>query len=141
MVKTVLVAVDSSEFAWRVIDALGILHLEPNCLIVLAHIIAPPPPESIVAADVPHIPDEEYEEFRDTEVWLGELSSDVPYTTTFEIVTGDAAEEIVRLAGIHKSDLIVLGSRGLKGMSRVIHGSVSSQVVADAPCSVMVVRQ
>jgi nucleotide-binding universal stress UspA family protein len=57
-----------------------------------------------------------------------------------EIVNGDPAEEIILLANIHKADLIVIGNRGLKGVKRIIEGSVSSQVVADAPCSVFVVK-
>jgi nucleotide-binding universal stress UspA family protein len=60
--------------------------------------------------------------------------------TQIEIVTGDPTEEIIRLANIHTTDLIVIGTRGLKGVNRIIEGSVSSQVVADAPCSVLVVK-
>lgn len=57
-----------------------------------------------------------------------------------EIVTGDPVEEILRLANIYGADLIVLGSRGLTGVERVVQGSVSGAVVADAPCSVFVVK-
>jgi nucleotide-binding universal stress UspA family protein len=34
----------------------------------------------------------------------------------------------------------VIGSRGLTGLQRILEGSVSSQVVADAPCSVLVIK-
>jgi nucleotide-binding universal stress UspA family protein len=37
-------------------------------------------------------------------------------------------------------DLIVIGTRGLGGFDRLLLGSVSSGVVAHAPCSVLVVR-
>ncbi|MFD1065187.1 universal stress protein [Oceanobacillus locisalsi] len=37
-------------------------------------------------------------------------------------------------------DLMVLGSRGLGGVGRLILGSVSSQVVHQAPCKVMIVK-
>ncbi|CCH66944.1 hypothetical protein RINTHH_7890 [Richelia intracellularis HH01] len=43
-------------------------------------------------------------------------------------------------ANIHQADLIVIGSRGLTDMKRIIQGSVSSQVVEDAHCSVLVVK-
>ncbi|HEY9749566.1 MAG TPA: universal stress protein [Allocoleopsis sp.] len=33
-----------------------------------------------------------------------------------------------------------MGNRGLTGLNRIIHGSVSSQVVESAPCSVWVVK-
>jgi nucleotide-binding universal stress UspA family protein len=57
-----------------------------------------------------------------------------------ELVTGDPAEEIIRLANIYKADLIVIGSRGLTGMNRIVQGSVSGQVVEEAHCSVFVVK-
>jgi nucleotide-binding universal stress UspA family protein len=53
---------------------------------------------------------------------------------------GEPTEEIIRLANIYRADLIVLGSRGLTGVNRILKGSVSSQVVSDAPCTVMVVK-
>ena len=37
-------------------------------------------------------------------------------------------------------DLIVVGSRGKKGIARFLLGSVASTVVTHAPCSVLVVR-
>ncbi|HEY9644886.1 MAG TPA: universal stress protein, partial [Chroococcidiopsis sp.] len=64
----------------------------------------------------------------------------LPCPSEVEVTSGDPAEEIVRLAHIHNADLIVMGSRGLTGLSRVLQGSVSGQVVADAPCSVLVVK-
>ena len=57
-----------------------------------------------------------------------------------ELVNGDTAEEIIRLANIYKVDLIVIGTRGLTGMKRIIQGSVSSQVLEDAQCSVLIVK-
>ena len=39
-----------------------------------------------------------------------------------------------------KADLIVVGTRGLGGAKRLVLGSVSTRLVHDAPCSVLVVR-
>lgn len=137
MLKTVLVAVDQSDLAWEVIGSLEHLRLSPSCLVVLVQVLPPPIPGDYIPADVPG--QEAGAEPVEADTWLERLSQEVDYPTAREIATGDAAEEIVRLAGIHRSELIVVGSRGLKGVERVIHGSVSSQVVADAPCAVLVV--
>jgi nucleotide-binding universal stress UspA family protein len=53
----------------------------------------------------------------------------------FEIVEGQAAAEIVRLARTRDVDLIVVGSRGLGTIASTLLGSVSSRVVhrADRP--------
>ena len=54
---------------------------------------------------------------------------------------GAVAEEIVDLAGELEVDLIIVGSRGLRGIRRTLAGSVSESVFRNARCPVMVVRQ
>src|SRR3712207_6536762 len=49
-------------------------------------------------------------------------------------------ENIVGLAEELRADLIVIGSRGLGGMKRLVMGSVSESVVRHAHCPVLVVR-
>ncbi len=52
-----------------------------------------------------------------------------------------AADEIIGFAEKEKSDLIVIGNRGLGGAAtRFFMGSVASKVVSHAPCSVHVVK-
>ena len=53
---------------------------------------------------------------------------------------GAVAEEIVDLAGELDVDLIIVGSRGLRGIRRALAGSVSESVFRHARCPVMVVR-
>ncbi|MCU0587297.1 MAG: universal stress protein [Syntrophobacteraceae bacterium] len=50
------------------------------------------------------------------------------------------ANNIVRRAEEGKFDLIVLGSTGVSGLMRVLIGSTAAKVVAQAPCSVSVIR-
>ena len=50
---------------------------------------------------------------------------------------GDAIVEEAKNAG---ADLIVVGTRGLSTTQRIVLGSVSTKVVHDAPCNVLVVR-
>ena len=52
---------------------------------------------------------------------------------------GDPAEEIVRYAAGHRVDLIVLGTHGRTGVSRVLLGSVAERVLRTAHCPVLVV--
>jgi nucleotide-binding universal stress UspA family protein len=53
---------------------------------------------------------------------------------------GAVAEEIVDLAGELEVDLIIVGSRDLRGIRRALAGSVSESVFRHARCPVMVVR-
>jgi nucleotide-binding universal stress UspA family protein len=54
---------------------------------------------------------------------------------------GDPRAEILRAAGEIDADLIVVGSRGLGRLGRLLLGSVSTEVVNGAPCPVMVVAK
>lgn len=54
---------------------------------------------------------------------------------------GVAPREIVDLSEEIEAGLIVMGSRGLRGLKRMVMGSVSESVVRHAHCPVMVVRQ
>jgi nucleotide-binding universal stress UspA family protein len=53
---------------------------------------------------------------------------------------GTAAEEICRTAGDHDARLVVIGAHGWGRLGRMIHGSVSTAVLHDAPCPVLVVH-
>lgn len=138
MLKTILVALDSSELSERVIEALDTLQVQPMTKIILSHVLASPGIDSELAADQPHQPQESL--YREIEKRLQLYQTNLPCGSEREIVSGDPTEEIIRLANIYRVDLIVIGTRGLTGFKRVIEGSVSSQVVADAPCSVLVVK-
>ncbi|MFM6456178.1 MAG: universal stress protein, partial [Planktothrix sp.] len=78
--------------------------------------------------------------YRHIEKQLRGYQDQLDCQTEIEIVVGDPAEEIIRLANIYKADLIIIGSRGLTGVKRIVEGSVSSLVVSEANCSVWVVK-
>lgn len=65
---------------------------------------------------------------------------DVPCKVVTEVMEGDAAEAIIASANANKSDLIVMGSRGLGRLAGLVLGSTSQKVVAHAPCPVLIVR-
>ena len=53
---------------------------------------------------------------------------------------GDPSVEIVKAAKEWPADLIVIGSHGREGISRMMLGSVAEAVTRHAPCPVLVVR-
>ncbi len=56
------------------------------------------------------------------------------------IARGEAASEIVRVAGERRADLIVISSHGRTGLGRILFGSTAESVVRHAPCPVLVVK-
>lgn len=65
-------------------------------------------------------------------------ASGVPIET--ELRRGVPWKEIDAAATESKADLIVMGTHGRHGVSRMVLGSVAEKVVRTAPCSVLTVR-
>lgn len=139
VLKTILVAIDNSLSAERILEALQQLNLQSTTKIIFSNVIPTEISEFDAAADHPH-PDLSGSPYQAVEKQLQLIQQQLTCESQIEVVRGDPAEEIVRLANIYKANLIILGSRGLTGMNRIIKGSVSSQVVADADCSVLVLK-
>lgn len=58
-----------------------------------------------------------------------------------ELREGRSADEILKAAAQHQCDLIVIGSRGRKGVSRVTLGETGNEVVLKASVPVLVVKE
>ena len=61
-------------------------------------------------------------------------------TPVRDMAMGRPEHALVAAAGRDGTDLLVVGHRGLRGMTRVLLGSVSQHVAEHAPCSVLVAR-
>ncbi len=68
----------------------------------------------------------------------GDEQTALPVRTTVEI--GPPVDGIVRYAGEHRIDLIVMGTRGRGAVRQLLLGSVAADVVRRAPCPVLTVR-
>jgi len=69
-----------------------------------------------------------------------EIVGEIPGEVHTEILEGSPAEAILDVARTRKSDLIVMGSRGLGRLAGALLGSQSQKVVQHAPCPVLIVR-
>jgi nucleotide-binding universal stress UspA family protein len=56
------------------------------------------------------------------------------------VVMGDPATEIIQLARSEGADLIVMGTHGRTGLTRLMMGSVAEAVVRRAPCPVLTLK-
>lgn len=59
----------------------------------------------------------------------------------YQLLKGDPADEILRVAEEAGATVVVIGTKGRSGVARLLLGSVAEQVVRKAPCSVLVVKQ
>ena len=138
----ILLAADGSEDAQRAVKtAIGLsTKLESELHVVY---VAPEHPYVHAYYDLRHQEEEEWLRRGDQRVldaYIDQIrEAGVTVADTY-LRVGDAAKEIVGLAEELGVKLVVLGSRGLGGISRALIGSVSDSVVRHAHCPVMVIR-
>jgi nucleotide-binding universal stress UspA family protein/quercetin dioxygenase-like cupin family protein len=65
---------------------------------------------------------------------------DLEVRVEHRVAEGDASQEVLRLAKAERCDLIVMGTHGRTGLSRLLDGSVAEEVVRKAACPVLAVR-
>jgi nucleotide-binding universal stress UspA family protein len=145
-VKDILVPVDFSEGAAEALSYAYALAEPFGARVHLLHVWEMPHwggPELLV-----QIPGGQSEYLRDrirqdAEESLARLSKQVAkpdgVTLTTALSVGDARLEIVRTAR-EDFDLLIMGTHGRRGLSRLLLGSVAEYVVRHSPCPVLVVR-
>jgi nucleotide-binding universal stress UspA family protein len=145
-VRRILVPVDFSESARKVLDYGLDIARDRGAEVVLLHVVglpvAPFDPGYGVAAD-PRLLDDLRTE---GEKALADLAAKaaagagkgVPLRT--KIVSGAPSREIVREAREGGFDLVVIGTHGRTGLKHVFLGSVAENVVRLSPCPVVTVR-
>jgi nucleotide-binding universal stress UspA family protein len=67
--------------------------------------------------------------------------TDPAVNCTHKLLVGDPAEAIVQTAEEERADLIVMGTHGRTGLTRLLMGSVAEAVVRKAKCPVLTVKQ
>lgn len=101
------------------------------------------------AYDFPTMPAGYYESYRNevsevAERVLHEVRAELsPCVRQIRLIadTGDAAESIIQTAEESRTQLIVLGQRGMTATPAFLLGGVSQKVATYAPCSVLVVKK
>jgi nucleotide-binding universal stress UspA family protein len=80
-------------------------------------------------------------EERDAEELLVEVAASAQLGNEVErrVTFGDPAEQLAALAAAEHAELLVVSSRGRRGLRSALLGSVSSELATSAPCPVVVV--
>jgi nucleotide-binding universal stress UspA family protein len=143
--KRILCPVDFSEYSVRAYHhALSLAEHYRSKLVVLniVELWRYPSASFVAAASL-------YDEFRQTLLRLGKekLQEFVKAHTNNEVQPGlgvregMTADSILSFAEEQKSDLIVMGTHGLRGFDRLVLGSVTDRVMRKAMCPVLAVRE
>jgi nucleotide-binding universal stress UspA family protein len=130
-----------TDFSDRARVAFGVacsLARDHRAKVIALHVV----PLPIAWGEVPPAPAPSAEDFdREwNEYLLSRDSAELGVSVERMMAEGAAEEEIVRVAGELHCDLIVLGTHGRTGLSRLLMGSTAEHVLRTAPCPVLTVR-
>ena len=135
--ERILVAVDGSDFSMAAVDQAISLGGICNSQIYLISVVDLYPEQMAVAPTLVEQMSEEVRQHLDQakkKVDQAKIACE-----TIVRMGGAPHEFIVQEANDKEVDLILMGTHGRTGLKRVLMGSVAQNVIANAPCPVMVV--
>jgi nucleotide-binding universal stress UspA family protein len=135
MIKRILFPTDGSAFSARAAEYVISFAKTYRGSVTALHVIYVKPPRTLDAKSV------KKEMARQAEICFRPLRKvrGIKLNTKI-LVSRSIADAILDEAQEGEYDLIVMGSKGITGLKRVLLGSVCEEVVRRAPCPVLVVR-
>jgi nucleotide-binding universal stress UspA family protein len=136
-IKKILHPTDFSEHARYAYDLACALARDHKSQLVVLHVRTPQP---MIYGDGMIVPPDEgfQEEMRRRLANMPDPSPDVHVER--HLVDGEAVPEILKFAEENDCDMIVMGTHGWTGFSRLLLGSVAEKVVRKADCPVITVK-
>jgi universal stress protein A len=141
--RRIVVPTDFSEGAT---EAWGLARRMARALgseLTLLHVFVEPPAHGDPYAGPPVIPvliEAEKWVTDELEKWAAEARKEAIAVRTFVRHGSSPATRITELAGEEHADLVIMGTHGRGGVTRLLLGSVADRVIRTAPCPVLTVR-
>jgi nucleotide-binding universal stress UspA family protein len=144
-IRRILYATDYSKASARAFDEAVNLAKQNNAEILVVHVIEPVTPY-VTAEDYGST--ELYMRLEDTTKKDAESSmrrlmqklQNLKVKAKSLLLKGSTYDQIIRAAKSRKADMIVIGTHGRTGLSKLFMGSVAGKVVSTAHCPVLTVR-
>jgi nucleotide-binding universal stress UspA family protein len=137
-IRTILHPTDFSYSARYAFDLASALAKDYGARLVVLHVHVPDVQAFAAMPSLPPVPVEDRSEVLARLKGLRPLDPEVP--VEYFLRDGPVADEILRLAREGPCDLIVLGTHGRTGLSRLLMGSVAEAVSRKALCPVVTVK-
>lgn len=138
-IRTILVPIDFSDAADQALSVAKSMARDHRARLVLLTV---PPPQPQAPISEMYVP--EFDDVRLIENSRRQLNSladsivDIPVEK--RLIVGSPGNSIVDVAKECHADLIVMGTHGRSGLSRLILGSVAEHVLRHAPCPVLTIK-
>lgn len=154
MINKILVAVDYSEISESVFNSALSLAKATGASLMIMHVLGEEEAGYAVIPSYNYYPvvndydynlyRQKYDDYRQEGIkFLQKRDREAKAAgirSEFIQLPGNPGRKICKLANTWSADLILVGSRGLKGIKEMFLGSVSNYVTHHAPCSVLIIR-
>ncbi len=141
-IKKILCAVDFQDYGPLVAEYASAMAAAFGAEVVVVHVAAMPTlimAENELSRDTLRMKGEEL--IAKAEAAMGEfLPNFRDVLASGRVVPGDPAEQILAQARESDADMIVMGTRGRKGIERWLFGSVAQEVVKSSPVPVLTIH-
>jgi len=125
----------ASSAAWPFAQALAQVY---GSTLLLTHILPPEPHRQVTADRLPSQDDRVLQDAgRKLSGWMQDRIGDLPTRALLD--RGDLAQVIPEIIREHQVDLVVLGTHGRRGVSKLVLGSGAEKIYRSAPCPVLTV--
>jgi nucleotide-binding universal stress UspA family protein len=153
--KNVLVPLDGSEHSLRALETAIQIAKKFDAKITLIHVfsvtatpVIMPEPTTLTPSGVPIMTPAEVTKIVETARGVGrDILTDGKQKVESESIEvqmvleeGNTVHEITKFAKEAKSDLIIMGVKGIGKLRELLVGSVSEGVIKQAPCPVLIVK-
>ncbi len=142
-IRNVLVPVDFSDCSHHALSYAKELLPKTAATLHIVHVIEPPVYPANWSYAQAGLVDTEKEISDAARQELQRLTDEATkegFNVRSDLLTGPAADEIVRYARQHRIDIISISTHGRRGFERFLFGSTTEKVLRQAPCPVFVVR-
>lgn len=141
MFSKILVPVDGSENSKRAFNYATYLSKNLKGKITILHIADAPPTVYVQSQKVLDELLEKYSKAREKvfDEYL-ELAQKEGVEIKTKVIFGDPGQAIVKFSIEEEFDVIIIGNRGMGHLKEMVMGSVSSTVVHDAKCPVLLIK-
>lgn len=141
MFSKILVPVDGSENSKRAFNYAAYLSKNLKGKITILHIADAPPTVYVQSQKVLDELLEKYSKARE-KVFdeYRELAQKEGVEIKTNVIFGDPGQAIVKFSIEEEFDVIIIGNRGMGHLKEMVMGSVSSTVVHDAKCPVLLIK-
>ena len=141
MFTNILVPVDGSDNSYRALDAALLLSEKLGSNISVVHVMEEVPITHIESEKLLSELLEAYKkENQDILSKCSEIAHQKGLTIKTLLLQGNPASVILDYSKKEKSDLLIMGSRGMGKFKELILGSVSSKIVHHSTCAVLLIR-